>query len=311
MLAGVDRAGLAGALPGLRAAGVTRLSLGVQTLVDAELGTLGRRHRYDDVARAVAAARAAGFDDCSLDLIFAVPDQSLASWTLTLERALALAPEHLSIYGLTVEEGTPYAAWFAREPARFATSDLEAEMYGVAIARLEAAGFEHYEISNFARPGRRCAHNANYWANGTYLGLGVGAASYLAGERSVATRELERYVASIEAGSAVPRERERLRGARAAGEAAMLRLRTAEGIDVPAFLARYGIDPHAIAPAAVAEFVRAGLVIAEPGRIALTPRGRFVANDVCAAFLGDDDPEESELRPGGEANRLAERVART
>ena len=277
--------GLAERLAGLRAAGITRLSIGVQTLVDEELATLGRRHVYADVVRCVAAARAAGFA-LSLDLIFAVPGQTLASWRTTLARAVALAPDHCSTYGLTVEEGTPYATWFAREPERFASSDLEAELYAAAIETLGAAGYEHYEISNFAKPGFRCEHNENYWANGEYLGLGVGAASYRDGERSVATRELATYCAALEAGTTVPRERERLGGERAAGEAAMLRLRTLEGIDVAAFSARYGLDVEAVYARPIAEFEEAGLLARGAGRIALTERGRFVANDVCAAFLG-------------------------
>src|SRR5438552_16485254 len=113
----------------------------------------------------------------SLDLMFGVPGQTPISWRQSLEDALELNPDHISTYGLTIETGTPYAAWQEREPGAFADQDAEADLYEIAITVLEGAGFEHYEISNFARPGHRCAHNANYWANGEYVGLGVGAAS--------------------------------------------------------------------------------------------------------------------------------------
>ena len=157
---------------------------------------LGRGHSAGDVKAAVSRARAAGFANVSLDLIFGVPGQTAESWRDSLAHALALEPAHVSTYGLTVEEGTPFAAWQAREPGAFASGDLEAELYALAIDTLEGAGFEQYEISNFARPGFRCAHNENYWANGEYLGLGVGAASFLGGVRSTHTRELASYVAS-------------------------------------------------------------------------------------------------------------------
>jgi oxygen-independent coproporphyrinogen-3 oxidase len=170
-----------------RAAGIDRASFGVQSFVLEELRTLGRRHTPGDVAEAVRRVRDAGFANVSLDLIFAVPGQTVASWRQSLDAALALEPEHISTYGLTVEEGTPYARWFEREPGRFTSQDIEAELYAEAIERLTGAGYEQYEISNFAKPGRRSAHNANYWANGEYLGLGVGAASP-AISRRIATR---------------------------------------------------------------------------------------------------------------------------
>ncbi len=151
---------LAARIPGLFAAGVNRLSIGVQSFDPRELEVLGRRHTAADVADAVRAARAAGFTNLSLDLIFGVPGQSEESWAASLDAALALEVDHLSCYGLTVEEGTPYATWFARDPAAFADDSLEARLYALAIERLRAAGFEHYEISNWAKPGHQSQHNA-------------------------------------------------------------------------------------------------------------------------------------------------------
>lgn len=268
-----------------RAAGITRASFGVQSFVPEEIATLGRRHEPADVAEAVAAARDAGIGDVSLDLIFGVPGQSEASLRRSLDATLRLEPDHVSTYGLTIEPGTPYAAWHARRPGDFASEDLEADLFAVAIDALEAAGYEQYEISNFARPGHRSRHNANYWRNGEYLGLGVGAASYLAGERRTHARSLDAYCAALEAGTAVPGERERLAGDARVGEATMLALRTAEGVDVAVFAERYGVDFHAHYASVLAELRATETLDVTPGRIALTRRGRFLANDVCAAFV--------------------------
>jgi len=272
-------------LAAYRDAGITRLSLGVQSFDAAELATLGRRHDGADVAAIVRRARAEGFGRVSLDLIFGTPGQTLATWRATLRAAIALAPDHVSTYGLTVEDGTPYADWFAREPAAFASDGLEADLYALAIELLEAAGYEHYEISNFARPGARCAHNENYWRNGEYVGLGVGAASYVAGERSVATRDLARYGDAALAGAAIPRERERLGGRARAGEALMLALRTADGVDLAAFARRYGLRVSETYARELARLRADGLIDLDDARLRLTRRGRFLANEACAAFI--------------------------
>ncbi|MGP6192519.1 MAG: radical SAM family heme chaperone HemW [Vulcanimicrobiaceae bacterium] len=268
-----------------REAGINRVSFGVQSFAAPELATLGRRHSAGDVAEAMRRARAAGIANVSLDLIFGVPGQSVASWRATLQAALALEPEHLSTYGLTIEEGTRFAAWYAREPSAFVSNDLEAELYGLAIDALTAAGYEHYEISNFARPGFRSDHNANYWANGDYLGLGVGAASYRGGVRSVQVRDLQQYCEAALGRLPIPGESERLEGPKRTGEAVMLSLRTAEGVDTGAFRERYGIDFQSYYAPVLAEMTSAGMLETAGVRVRLTRRGRFVANDVCAAFV--------------------------
>jgi oxygen-independent coproporphyrinogen-3 oxidase len=268
-----------------REAGINRVSLGAQSFAPPELATLGRRHRPCDVAEAVRRARAAGLTNVALDLIFGVPGQTLESWRATLRAALALEPEHLSTYGLTIEPGTRFAAWFAREPGAFVSNDLEAECYGLAIDTLSEAGYEHYEISNFARPGFRSAHNANYWANGDYLGLGVGAASYRAGVRSVHLRDLEGYCRAALGRLPIPGESERLVGPARAGEGVMLALRTAEGVDAAAFAERYGVDFFSYYAPVLAEMTTAGMLERTEFCVRLTRRGRFLANDVCAAFV--------------------------
>jgi oxygen-independent coproporphyrinogen-3 oxidase len=279
-----------GDLLAYRKAGVTRLSIGVQSFDDAEIRTLGRRHHAADVERAVRGARAAGIASVSLDLMFAIPGQTPRSWAQTLARAIALDADHVSTYGLQVEPGTPYAELREREPQRFFDDAAEAELYAMAIDALEAAGYRQYEISNFAREGHRCAHNENYWANGEYAGIGVGAASYLDGERFVHTRDLERYVEAALAQRPVPGESERLDELHRPGEAIMLALRTAQGVGLGAFKERYGIDVLARYASVVATFSSQGLLEHADGFIRLTRRGRFVANDVCAAFLETPQP---------------------
>jgi oxygen-independent coproporphyrinogen-3 oxidase len=217
--------------------------------------------------------------------MFGVPGQTEASWSDSLDRALGLGIEHVSTYGLTIEDGTPYARWYERDPSAFFDGDREATLYQIAMDRTAAAGFEHYEISNFARPGFRCAHNANYWRNGAYVGLGVGAASYLDGVRSTHTRDLEAYCSAALVGEAIPGDSECLEGDERTGEAAMLALRTLEGVDTREFRERYSVEFFTRYAAVIADLEAAGLIRVSDERVALTQRGRFLANDVCGAFL--------------------------
>lgn len=268
-----------------RRAGINRLSIGVQSFVPGEILVLGRRHAPEDVSRVVSAARDAGFANISVDLMFGIPQQTAASWRTSLQQAIDLGVQHVSAYGLTVEEGTPYERWHAREPQAFPDDAAQADWYESAMDLLDAAGFEQYEISNFCRPGYRSRHNANYWANGDYIGLGVGAASYRDGVRSMHTRELEAYVQAAVDGRAIPGERESLTGAKRAGEAVMLALRTARGVSFAEFKGRYGMDFLAFYAPVVERYCSDGLLALDDERAHLTRRGRLLANDVCAAFV--------------------------
>ncbi len=268
-----------------RRAGIDRVSFGVQSFVPSELATLGRRHTPGDVADAVARARGAGIANVSLDLIFGTPLQTVHTWRASLEAAIVLAPDHVSTYGLTIEDGTPFADWYERRPQDFAPNDLEGDLYALGIETLAAVGFEHYEISNFARPGKRCAHNANYWANGEYLGLGVGAASYRDGTRTVRTRDLATYCDAALASQPIPGDDEHLEGAARVGEAVMLALRTLEGVDVASFAERYRIDFHEFYRPILTQLHATGTLDVSSDRVRLTSRGRFVANDVCGEFV--------------------------
>ncbi|HEV2260847.1 MAG TPA: radical SAM family heme chaperone HemW [Candidatus Rubrimentiphilum sp.] len=273
------------ALKAYVASGVTRLSIGVQSFVDSEIRTLGRHHSAEQVKTAVKAARAAGIQSVSLDLIFGVPEQTPQAWRESLAAAVSLDPDHISTYGLTIEPGTPYAKLYETERSHFIDDDAQAELYAIAMDVLGTAGFEHYEISNFARPGHRCIHNVNYWTNGEYVGLGVGAASYCGGVRSVHTRDLETYITSVMEHREIPQESERLEGARRAGEAVMLALRTSQGVSFAAFRERYGLEFLATYAPIVDSYRAAGFLDVTPAGARLTKRGRFVANEICAAFV--------------------------
>jgi len=238
----------------------------------------------DDVERVVRGAREADLR-VSLDLMFAAPGQTPASWKHSLDAAIALEVDHISTYGLTIEPNTPYERWQAREPAAFFDYTREAVLYDIAIETLERAGYEHYEISNFARPGHRCAHNENYWENGEYLGFGVGAASYMGGVRSVHTRALNEYVDAALGGAEIPGESECLEGAQRLGEAIMLALRTTQGVALGDFKERYEIDIVKWYGAVIDQYVSDGLLVVDGQRMQLTRRGRFLANDICAAFV--------------------------
>lgn len=279
----VERARLAG----FRAAGVNRLSFGVQSFQPELLRTLGRIHSADDARAALAAARAAGFDNVNLDLIFAVPGQTRAAWAADIVELLAAAPEHVSAYNLTYEPGTPFHTQRGRGELVPLPEDDELWMYEHARAAFAAAGYEQYEISNFAQPGRAARHNCGYWRGVPYLGIGAGAHSYAAspafGERWSNERIPERYIAAVAAGSAVV-SRETLSFDTAAAEFMFLGLRELRGIDPAAFRTRFDAPVESVHPE-VETFRRDGLLVDRAGRLALSERGLLVADSVFATFL--------------------------
>lgn len=268
----------------LAAGGVTRVSLGVQSFRPASLAALDRRHTPEQVPRAVAAIRAAGVA-LSLDLIFAAPGTTPADWAADLDAALALGPDHVSTYGLTYETGTPL--WKARRRAvvPVVPEDAELAMYEHAIDRLAAAGFEHYEVSNFARPGFRCRHNERYWANEAYHGFGPGAARYVGGSRELNARDTELYVKRVLSGESPTFQRESLAPRDRAFETLATQLRRADGIGRARFREQTGYDLDALAGARIAPLVSAGLLGDDGDRVRLTRRGFCVADGVVEDLL--------------------------
>ena len=275
-------------LAGFRAAGVNRLSFGIQSFQPALLTTLGRVHTVDDSRAAIAAARAAGFDNLNLDLIFAVPGQTRAMCAADVAEAVRFAPEHVSAYNLTYEPSTPFHTRRARGEMTPLDEDDEYWMYEHVRGALAAAGYAQYEISNFARPGRAARHNQSYWRGVPYLGLGAGAHSYADrpgwGRRWSNERLPERYVAAVGAQGDAVATTEDLSFETAAGEFMFLGLRERSGVEPARFAARFGRDLEAVHPI-VASFRETGLLDTRDGHLALTERGLLVADSVFAAFV--------------------------
>ena len=280
-------------LPAFRAAGVNRLSLGIQSFDDDTLRRLGRAHRASECHAALDAARAAGFANLSLDLIFGAPGQSEAALRRDLTAALAHRPEHVSAYALTLEPGTPFARAVAADKLEVPDDDTAGEMMVALGERLEAAGLARYEISSWAQPGREAMHNRRYWQRRPVLGLGVGAhsteparADAPHGARSANERALGDYLARIESGRCAPPEHEALSEATARAEAVFLALRTREGLSAAAFAAEFGAAPRAFFAFAIESARAEGLVDeSAAGDLALTGRGWLFADEVAARFV--------------------------
>lgn len=271
----------------LASAGVTRISLGVQSFDDAVLRSVGRVHDAVTAREAVAIARASGIPSVSLDLLFAIPGQGLATFERDLAEAVALGTDHVSAYALLYEHGTAMTRRRDEGLVEREEEDIELTMMRRAREVLGAAGFVRYEVSNFARPGHACLHNVNYWRNGEYLGLGASAASYLGGERRTNVASWRDYETAALAGRDPVAFSERLAPDDAMGEEVMLRLRMAEGLSLAALSARWGRDARRRYDALVARFAAAGLldVTDEGDRVAFSERGLEVADGVLAEFL--------------------------
>lgn len=268
-----------------RRAGANRISFGVQAFQDRLLQRLGRVHRAADIGTAVALARRAGFANINLDLIFGLPGQTLADWDETLQRALQLEPDHLSCYSLSVEEGTLYHRERLAGRLDLPTEEVEEAMYDHTRQILAAAGFVHYEVSAYARPGRRCRHNLIYWQNGEYLGLGAGAHSYLAGRRFWNRAAPAAYIQAVAAGGCAEEDGETLDLPGQMAETMILGLRTTDGVGLRRFSERFGRSALEVFGSAAGELQRCGLLQMTPEAWRLTEQGMKVGNRVWQAFL--------------------------
>ena len=269
----------------LAAAGVNRISIGAQSFADPELRVLERLHNARQIADAVQIARRHGIPRIGLDLIFGVPGQTPASWGESLRQAVDLEVEHVSCYGLTYEHGTRLARSAAEGRIRPCEEELEAAMYLHAIDVLTAAGFEHYEISNFARPGGRCRHNMIYWRSEPFLGVGPSAAGCPDGRRYRNVADIDEYIRRIEQTGCAEEESEHLRGAALAGEMTMLGLRLIEGLDVAAVRQCTGVDVFTACTEVLTRHADRSLIEARPDRIALTRDGLLVADTIIADLM--------------------------
>jgi oxygen-independent coproporphyrinogen-3 oxidase len=265
-------------------AGVNRVSLGAQSFHPHLLQALERSHNAGEVARAVERVHGL-IPRVSLDLIFGVPGQTLEAWHTDLAHALALAPDHVSTYGLTYEKGTPLWKRRQRGLVQALGEEDELALYAAAIEALEAAGYEHYEISNFALPDRRCRHNEVYWANHAYFGFGMGAARYVRGHRELNTRDLDTYLHRCLSGETPTFQSEELTPEERARETMALQLRRSDGIDRPSFRVQTGFDLDVVAGAAIARHVAQGFLADDGKRVRLTRRGQYVADAIVEGLL--------------------------
>jgi oxygen-independent coproporphyrinogen III oxidase len=274
-------------LSGYRDAGVNRLSFGVQSFRDDELRRLGRLHSAQTARDALRLARTAGFGNVSLDLMMWLPEQRVEQWFESVDALIDAGPEHASLYLLELYPNAPLREDMARAGWSLAPDDDAAEMYLGALERLEAAGYEQYEISNVSRPGYSARHNVKYWRDGEWLGFGCGAHSTRSGVRWRNVPATMDYVRRVNDGLSVGTERRVLDGQQQVEEALFTGLRLTSGLGLPALATRYGVDVWRRYGAELERFVDAGLLMHEPGRrLALTRSGMLMANEVMAVFIG-------------------------
>ncbi len=278
-----------GALRKLRRAGVNRLSIGLQSANDNELEALGRIHTFSDFEESYKAARRAGFDNISVDLMYGIPEQTPESFGRTLKTVTDLAPEHISMYGLKIEEGTPFDGM--KDTLSLPDEDTECKMYFDAVEYLAARGYAQYEISNFSRPARQCVHNLRYWNCEEYLGFGPGAHSYFGGRRFAYKRSLSDYVKNTEVPGSVSdilSENYEIKPSERIAEYVMLRMRLSEGVDTEFFAAAFGVDFERLFGKYLERYKKAGFVKKAGRSWAFTPKGMYVSNYILSSMFDFD-----------------------
>src|SRR5579875_1636297 len=274
-------------LRGLRAAGINRLSLGGQSFDAALLKTLGRIHSPAEIIQAVESARTACFTSINVDFMFGLPGQTMRHWQETLEQAVALRPEHLSLYSLIIEEGTPFHSWTQEGRITPGDDDLCADMYEYADELLLKHGYMNYEISNWALPGHASRHNLTYGQNLPYLGMGAGAYSFFGGQRFSNERDPQRYIRHLKAGQMPIVESEEVGRVQEMSETAFLALRTAMGLHLPTFEERFGQSFQSFVGDRLHVAEEAGLLDYQDGWLRLSLRGRLLGNEVFMRLLPD------------------------
>lgn len=271
-------------LASIKNTGVNRISIGFQSLDEGLLGLLGRKHSAEQAVDAFKVARSAGFENISVDLIFGIPGQSLAGWAMTLEQAVALDPEHISCYGLAVEPNTALEREIALGKLQALDEDLQADMFAYTMESLEESGYEHYEISNYARPGRQCRHNLVYWDNSDYIGFGAGAHSKIGNKRFYNVLKPGNYIKAAATGTPVYETTE-LSEDDMISETLFLGLRKMKGVSLGEFNIRFGRRLQDIYSAQVKELTDNGLIKQKNGLLKLTRKGILLGNEVFSRFV--------------------------
>jgi oxygen-independent coproporphyrinogen-3 oxidase len=272
-------------MAGFKAAGVNRVSFGVQSFREEELKRLGRIHSAERARAAIGEARGAGIDNISLDLMMWLPQQTIPQWLESVDALIGLGPDHASLYILELYPNAPLREAMARGKWSLAPDDDAADMYLEAMARLDAAGYQQYEISNVSRPGRESRHNLKYWTDGEWLGFGCGAHSTRRGVRWKNLSSTADYIAAVASGGPLVVERRGLSAREALEEALLTGLRLARGIDVNTVKARYGVDVWDIYRRQLEQFREAGVLIYDGRLLRLSRAGMLLANEIMAKFL--------------------------
>lgn len=278
-----------GSLKNYREYGINRISFGVQSFDDSELRFLGRAHNRAEAEEAFRLAREAGFDNINIDLMFGFPGQTLESWRSTLEKAVGLDPEHISFYSLQIEEGTPLYRMFRNDEAEQISDEMNREMYHIAVETLKEHGYEHYEISNAAKPGRRCAHNIRYWTMAPYIGFGAAAHSFAGGCRFFNASDIKEYIASVD--GMTPAELLAVKAPVRNDEEDEISdliftgMRMNEGISLEDFSARFGKAALSSRRAAIDRYIEEGLLEEGGGRLRFTEKGRDLSNHVLVDLI--------------------------
>lgn len=268
------------------AGGINRLSLGLQSTDNNELKQLGRIHSYDEFLKSYQRARQAGFTNINIDLMSGLPGQTVQSWKHSLRKVLMLKPEHISAYGLIIEEGTPFYERYHNHPEELPDEETDREMYHLTKTILAGQGYSRYEISNYAKPGYECRHNIGYWTGADYLGLGLGASSYINGCRYHNTADRQEYLSlDLQTPGAAARDIQELSHQEKMEEFMFLGLRMTQGISGSEFLGRFGENMWNIYGTVIERLARRGLLVVEAPFIRLTELGIDVSNQVLSEFL--------------------------
>ena len=270
-------------LEGYKKAGIKRLSIGCQSVHDAELEKLGRIHRYADFCESFSLARKAGFTNINVDLMSALPGQDLSSWEDCLQQIIAFSPEHISAYSLIIEEGTPF--YDRQDDLKLPEEETERRMYERTREILCQNGYEQYEISNFSRPGFACRHNIGYWDQTPYLGVGLGASSYMDEIRFKNTSNMKDYLCQAKNGVFMREEEEILTLENRMEECMFLGLRMTKGVGISEFREKFGVSMASVYGETIERFVREKLLTICENRVCLTEKGMDLANIVMAEFL--------------------------
>ena len=282
-------------LKGYRDAGVNRLSFGIQSFHEDDLRFLTRIHSSGQAIQGVRMAREAGFGNVSLDLIFALPGQTMSRWEQNLRQAVGLEPGHISAYSLIVEPKTPLFEMVKTRQVSTLPVETEAEQYEFTMQFLHAAGYEHYEVSNYARPGFQSKHNSGYWNHSNYIGFGPSAHSFSGNRRWWNTRSVRAYCDALASGKSPVAGSETLTKTQLLDEAVMLGLR-GEGLDLAALRARYGVNLHERKSLELQDCITGGLAILDGETLRLTDKGYLLCDEICELLLARVDPDADSLR---------------